>query len=93
MKYDCQKNYAILIKMENFPKDKGKGIKGPNSLFNEKLFDVRLGHLKIWYCTNVIQMYQMIISQRIAKAYSEPNQMCIHNLVQTSKIEFFFDNS
>lgn len=56
MKYDCQKNYAILIKMENFPKDKGEGIKGPNSLFNEKLSDVRLGHLKIWYYTNVIQM-------------------------------------
>lgn len=47
MKYDCQKNYAILIKMGNFPKDKGEGIKGPNSLFNEKLSDVRLGHLKI----------------------------------------------
>lgn len=56
MKYDCQKNYAILIKMGNFPKDKGEGIKGPNSLFNEKLSDVRLGHLKIWYYTNVIQM-------------------------------------
>ena len=51
MKYDCQKVYSILIKMENFPKDKGEGIKGPNSLFNEKLFDFRLGHLKIWYYT------------------------------------------
>ena len=35
----------------------------------------------------------MIIFQRIAKAYSEPNQMCIHNPVQTSKTELFFDNS
>ena len=42
-----RKTNLVLIKMENFPKDKGEGIKGPNFWFNEKLFDVRLGHLKI----------------------------------------------